>query len=97
MKCPKGHIFYPKVLPDGTVKIYEKCPVRFCRAIIDRERVKQGIKNRTQHLKYIIKPKPKPKTVSIHFKERPICTICKVTFYDTNNFEKHNKRMHHQI
>lgn len=96
VSCPKGHTFYPKVLPDGTVKNYEKCPVRFCRAIIDRERVKQGIINRTQHLrKKPVKVKP-IKTVTVNFKEKPMCPICKVIFYDTKNLESHNKRMHQQ-
>lgn len=98
LKCPKGHVFYPKVLPDGTVKNYVKCPERFCRAILDRERVKQGILARSKHLNTNKKPKPvKPiKTVTVNFKERPHCTICNITFYDQKNLETHNQRLHRQ-
>jgi len=90
--CSKGHTFYPRVLSNGTITKYEKCIVRNCRVYLNAKRVKDGLIKRKLNLIH------KPKLVKIIptsvINERPYCKICNFTFYDEQNFEKHNKRLH---
>lgn len=103
--CSKGHTFYPTVLSDGTIKKQIKCPVRYCRVYLDKQRVLKGLAKRKLNLnlrtkntitfhKVPIADKLTDKTVQMI--ERPRCTICNLVFYDQKNLDIHNKRLHQQ-
>lgn len=85
IKCINGCEFFPKILPDGTVKKYDRC--RVCRIYLNRERVAEGIKKRKKHL------------VAGGFgreqvQKHPECKICKITLWDDKVLQKHNERLH---
>lgn len=88
--CPKGHIFYPKINNDGTIKIYEKCLVRNCRSNLDRQKVKNGIKQRSKNLIHGNKP-------NINTKIHPKCKICDITLFDQETLDRHNTRLHKKV
>lgn len=97
--CSKGHTFYPKVLPDGTVSSPDKCMIRSCRVYLDSNRVKKGLEKRKLNLR--IKKQPVVPTITNYKKilempERPRCNICNLVFYDQQNLINHNKRLHQQ-
>ena len=46
-ECLKGHVFFPKIKPDGTIVYPQKCPNRHCRLdlqIKTKRRLKSLIK-----------------------------------------------------
>lgn len=93
--CSKGHTFYPKVLPDGTINIPDKCMIRSCRVYLDKKRVQKGIETRLLNLKlHHTKVNAKLPDRTFDNVERPRCSICNLTFYDQQNLITHNKRLH---
>ena len=85
IRCINGCEFFPKVLPDGTIKKYDRC--RKCRIYLDRKKVKRGINLRKKHLIPGVK---KDRVGRIH----PVCKLCKITLYDQVTLDKHNGRLH---
>ena len=88
IQCINGCLFYPQILPDGTVKKYDRC--RICRIYLDRKKVSKGIEQRK---KYLIAGAFK-QTATL---EHPVCKSCKVTFWDQKTLKKHIMRLHVQF
>lgn len=84
IKCINGCEFFPKVLPDGTIKKYVRC--RICRIYLDRNKVEKGIQERKKHL---IHGQHRPQV-----KTHPKCPYCKITLWDELVLKKHVERLH---
>jgi len=104
--CSKGHTFYPKVMPSGEIKKYDRCIERDCRVYLDTNRVLNGKKKRQENLKLHVKNPitytknrvaDKITSSTVQRIERPRCSICNLTFYDEQNLTTHNKRLHPQL
>ena len=96
--CSHGHVFYPKVLSDGTITSPDKCPQRNCRVYLDSKRVLKGIAKRELNLKLHTKSAITDPLLSkiVIQNNRPSCKICNIVFFDQTNLDSHNKRLHQQ-
>ena len=84
IKCINGCEFFPKILPNGTIKKYDRC--RICRIYLDRKKVERGIQRKK---KYLIHGQHRPPV-----KTHPKCTICDIILWDEQVLKKHKERLH---